>query len=162
MRLFFSTVAAGIALVASIPLAGLAQQAPGPYHVLKIVKVGGDGGSDYVYADVDGRRLDIARTGQSPRMTVFDLDTFAPVGEIPNTSAHGAATDAQSHHAFASSSPVAMWDTKTTAPDQDHPRRGPPRRHPGRCVQPPRLRVQPRSAQCHRAGRQRRLDPGHN
>ncbi len=37
-------------------------------------------------------------------------------GEIAMTSAHGAATDTQSHHGFCSSSPVAMWDTNTLAP----------------------------------------------
>ena len=48
-------------------------------------------------------------------MIVFNLDTLAPVGEIPNTRANGAAVDAKSGHGFASSKPVAMWDTKTLA-----------------------------------------------
>ena len=48
-------------------------------------------------------------------MTVFNLDTLAPVGEIPNTRANGAAVDTKSGHGFASSKPVAMWDTKTLA-----------------------------------------------
>jgi DNA-binding beta-propeller fold protein YncE len=94
---------------------GLAQQAPGagPYKVLKTAKVGGDGGFDYVYADVDGRRLYIPRTGSNPRITVFNLDTLEPVGEIPSTSGHGAAVDPKSGHGFASCSPIVMWDTKT-------------------------------------------------
>ena len=97
--------------------AALAQQAPPakPYQVLKTAKVGGDGRFDYVYADPDGRRLYVPRMGDTPRVTVFDLDTLASLGEIPQTAAHGAATDALSHHGFASSSPVAMWDTKTLA-----------------------------------------------
>jgi len=37
------------------------------------------------------------------------------VGEIPNVSAHGAAVSSKSNHGFASSKPVAMWDTKTMA-----------------------------------------------
>ena len=44
---------------------------------------------------------------------MFDLDTLAPVGEIPDTNARGAAVDPKSHHGFASSKPVAMWDSKT-------------------------------------------------
>src|SRR5262249_10823350 len=111
MRLFFLVMATGLALAA----VGSAQQPPaeGPYHVLKTAKVGGEGGFDYVYADADARRLYIPRSGPTPRISVFNLDTLEPAGEIPMTNAHGAATDAQSHHGFASSKPVAMWDTKT-------------------------------------------------
>ena len=81
--------------------------------MLKTVKAGGEGGFDYVYADSDGRKLYVARSGPAPRVAVYDLDTLAPAGEIPQTGAHGAATDTLSHHGFASSSPVALWDTKT-------------------------------------------------
>ena len=114
MKLLAPTIAAGLTLLAA---AGFAQQAPatGPYRVLKTARVGGEGRFDYVYADADGRRLYVARTGPTPRMTVYNLDTLEAAGEIPNTNAHGAATDTESHHGFASSSPLAMWDTKTLA-----------------------------------------------
>lgn len=124
MRQLFPAMTAGLAIFAATGLAPQAgaqttptPQAPtdGPYHVQKTAKVGGEGGSDYVYADADGRRLYIARSGPTARVTVFNLDTLAPAGEIPGTSAHGAASDTQSHHGFASSKPVAMWDTKTLA-----------------------------------------------
>ena len=94
---------------------GLAQQAPaaGPYKVLKSARVGGEGGYDYVSLDVDARRLYIARTGPTPRLTVYDLDTLEPVGEIPTTNAHGAAIDPKSGHGFATSKPLTMFDTKT-------------------------------------------------
>lgn len=88
----------------------------GPYHVLKSTKVGGEGGFDYVYADADGRRLYVARSGSSARVAVFDLDMLAPVGEIAKTNARGAAVDSKFHHGFASSKPSAMWDTKTLIP----------------------------------------------
>jgi len=92
----------------------------GPYKVLKTAKTGGLGGFDYIYADVPGRRLYIPR-GATPnatppvaaRITVFDLDTLAPAGEIPDVRANGAAVDDKSGHGFASSRPVTMWDTKT-------------------------------------------------
>src|ERR1700732_5436787 len=54
----------------------------GPYKVLKTAKVGGDGGFDYVNADSDGRRLYVARSGPTKRISVFDLDTLQPIGEI--------------------------------------------------------------------------------
>jgi DNA-binding beta-propeller fold protein YncE len=114
MRRFCLVFAAEIAMVAFI---GLAQQAPtaGPYKVLKTAKVGGAGGFDYVYADADGRRLYIPRTGPGARIAVFNLDTLEPVGEIPNANARGAAVDPKSNHGFASSKPVVMWDTRTLA-----------------------------------------------
>src|SRR5262249_52970941 len=83
------------------------------YKLLKTVKVGGDGGFDYVYADSDGRRLYIPRTGPTPRVSIFNLDTLEAAGELGMTNARGAACDPKSHHGFASSKPVAMWDTKT-------------------------------------------------
>ena len=105
-RFFFSI---GISVLA---IAGLAK-AQQPYKVLQTAKVGGAGGFDYVFADSDGRRLYIPRSGSPGRISVFNLDTLAPVGEIPNASARGAVVDPKSHHGFASSKPVVMWDTKT-------------------------------------------------
>ena len=115
MRQLYLRGAVGIAILVA---AGLAQQNPAsaPYKVIKTVKVGGSGGFDYVYADVDSRRLYIPRPGANgARITVFDLDSLAPVGEIPNTNARGVAVDPKSHHGFGSSKPVAMWDTNTLA-----------------------------------------------
>ncbi len=114
MRLLLPSMAVALAVFA---VAGLAQNptAEGPYRVLRTARVGGEGGFDYVYADSDGRRLYVARGGTTPRVSVFNLDTLEPAGEIPMTNARGAATDTKSHHGFASSKPVAMWDTKTLA-----------------------------------------------
>src|ERR1700722_9211857 len=113
-RVFLGTIP--ILILASIALAWQS----GPYKILKTAKTGGLGGFDYIYADAEGRRLYIPRgavANATPpvaaRITVFDLDTLAPVGEIPDIRANGAAVDAKSGHGFASSKPVAMWDTKT-------------------------------------------------
>src|ERR1035437_7195201 len=90
--------------------------AQGPYKVLKTAKVGGAGGFDYVYADSAGRHLYIPRTGNpGARITVFNLDTLEAVGEIPETSARGAAVDPKSNHGFVTSKPVVMFDSKTLA-----------------------------------------------
>jgi DNA-binding beta-propeller fold protein YncE len=125
MRLFLASMTAGIALFAA---SGWALQTPseGPYHVLKTAKVGGEGGFDYVYADADGRRLYVPRSGPMARVTVFNLDTLESAGEIAMTNARGVAADAQSHHGFSSSKPVAMWDTKTLAPIKTIPVEGRP------------------------------------
>ena len=108
------SLALGIATLAAI---GLAQQAPttGPYKVLKTAKVGGDGGFDYVFADAIGRRLYAARSGPAGRITVFDLDTLASVGEVANASGHGVAVDPKTNHGFLTSKPIVMFDTKTLA-----------------------------------------------
>ena len=98
-----------------LPLAATAQAEPGPsYKVIKSERVGGAGGWDYVYADDSARRLYVPR---GDRITVYDLDSLASVGTIPSTpSVHGVAVDPVSHHAFSSSRPVAMWDSRTLAP----------------------------------------------
>jgi len=90
-------------------------QESGPYKVLKIQLVGGDGGFDYVTADSDGRNLYVARSGGAGHIGVFNLDTLAQVGDIPGTSAHGGAVDAETGHGFATSKPVTMFDAKTFA-----------------------------------------------
>ena len=100
----------------------------GPYKVIKAARVGGEGGTDYIYADVVGRRLYIPRGGaravaatdSTPakpaipgRITIFDLETIAPLGEIPGTGGNGVAVDPKSGHGFSSSKPVSMFDTKS-------------------------------------------------
>ena len=112
--------------------AALGAQQPsteGPYKVLMRAKVGGEGGTDYIYANSDDRRLYITRnpvrgapaTDSTPardsvpgRVTVFDLETLKPLGEILNGGGNGAVVDAKTGHGFASSHPnISMFDTKT-------------------------------------------------
>jgi DNA-binding beta-propeller fold protein YncE len=102
-------------LVAALPSIALAQDAAGPYHVVNTAKVGGEGSWDYINADPVNRQLFVARSGQAPigRITVYDLDSLKPLGTIPGTSAHGVAIDPKTHHAFATSKPLAMIDTKS-------------------------------------------------
>jgi DNA-binding beta-propeller fold protein YncE len=127
MRRYSVLFVAALAMLASIAMltSTTIAQTSGPYSVMKTVKAGGGGGFDYVYADSDGRRLYIPRTGQggpnaapggpTPRISVFNLDTLESVGEISGYNARGAAVDPKSGHGFASSKPVVMWDTKTLA-----------------------------------------------
>jgi DNA-binding beta-propeller fold protein YncE len=105
---------ARIATVAGLALAAaLAFAQDGPYKVLKIAKVGGDGGFDYVYADSGGRKLYVPRSGTNPRVSVYNLDTLAPITEITGSGGHGVAVDPKTHHGFASSKPVMMFDTES-------------------------------------------------
>jgi DNA-binding beta-propeller fold protein YncE len=105
----------------------------GPYKVLKTARVGGEGNWDYIYADAAGRRLYIPRRGAPPaaaagaaapatagaaapvptRLTIFDLDTLEPVGQIDGVGGNGTAVDPKSGHGFTSSKPISMFDTKT-------------------------------------------------
>ncbi|MGB6611384.1 MAG: hypothetical protein WBE63_16720 [Acidobacteriaceae bacterium] len=104
------------AFVVLLPFATLAHaQDSGSYKVLKIQLVGGDGGFDYVTADPDARNLYVARSGPAGHIGVFNLDTLAQVGDIPDTSAHGGAVDTATGHGFATSKPVTMFDGKTFA-----------------------------------------------
>jgi len=109
-----SIAIAALAVLSS--LMGLARaQQNGPYKVLKIQLVGGDGGFDYVTADPENRNLYVARSGPEGHIGVFNLDTLAQVGDIPGTSAHGGAVDDATGHGFATSKPVTMFDAKTFA-----------------------------------------------
>lgn len=104
---------AALAAAQEAPEAAAPEVPAGPYKVLNTVTIGGDGGWDYVFADSDGRKLYIPRGN---RVTVFDLDSLKPIGEIPNTNGvHGVAVDSKSGHGFTSSRPVVMFDTKTLA-----------------------------------------------
>ena len=119
-----------IVMIALFAFAGLAQvRTDGPYKVLKTAKVGGEGGTDYIFADTAGRRLYIARgatqaqpaTDTRPavpafekRLTIFDLDTLAPVGTIPGVGGNGATVCPKSGHGFTSDHPQpSMFDVKT-------------------------------------------------
>ena len=121
-------VAVAVVCATCIGLAGQAGSA-GPYKVLNKARVGGEGGWDYIYADVGNRRLFIPRGASREipatearaavpaavsRIMAYDLDTLAPIGEIPDTGGNGVAVCPKSGHAFASSHPsLSMFDPKT-------------------------------------------------
>jgi len=117
--------------LSSLAAVGGAQQpaTDGPYEVLMRARVGGEGGTDYIHASADDRRLYITRnavravpaTDSTPardavpgRVTVFDLETLKPLGEIMNGGGNGAVVDAKAGHGFASSHPnISMFDSKS-------------------------------------------------
>ena len=120
-----------IVTIGLLTAVGLAQQSAtnGQYKVIKNAKVGGEGGWDYIYADVADRRLfiprgatrDVPATDTTPavpaavnRIMAYNLDTLETVGQIPDTGGNGVAVCPKSGHGFASSHPsVSMFDPKT-------------------------------------------------
>ncbi|HEX3358731.1 MAG TPA: YncE family protein [Tepidisphaeraceae bacterium] len=130
MRLSGFLFVAGLSILPSLVQAQPAATGQ-DYKVVKKAKVGGAGGFDYVYADADGRKLYVPRSGRGgdakSRVNVFDLDTLQPTGEIPDTNGvHGVAVDPKSGHGFSSSNPVVMFDTKTLATIKTIPVQGNP------------------------------------
>jgi DNA-binding beta-propeller fold protein YncE len=125
------TVLLFIVMIAVLTSAALAVQVAtdGPYKVLKTAKVGGEGGTDYIFADPVGRRLYITRgatqerpaTATTPavpaaekRLTIFNLDTLAPVGTITGIGGNGTAVCPATGHGFTSDHPQpSMFDVKT-------------------------------------------------
>jgi DNA-binding beta-propeller fold protein YncE len=91
----------------------VAADSPG-YHVVKKLPVGGEGGWDYLMVDSAARRLYVSR---ATRVMVFDADSGAAVGEIPNTEGvHGIAIAADLGRGFTSngrSATITIFDLKT-------------------------------------------------
>jgi DNA-binding beta-propeller fold protein YncE len=103
------------AVMATLASMGWAQHTPtaSPNKIIKTVKVGGEGGFDYIFADVKARRLYTPRGGAKGHLAVFNLDTLEPAGEIDNVSSGGATVDPKSHHGFSTTKPITMWDSNT-------------------------------------------------
>ena len=121
MRKSFTLLAIGSSLsVAIIFCAGSFSRAAAPspaasgYHVIKTIPVGGEGGWDYVYVDSDARRVYISR---GTHVVVLDADTYAVVGDIPETQGvHGIAVASDLGRGFTSngrSNDVTIFDLKT-------------------------------------------------
>ena len=104
-----------VAAAALVSSRGLAQGAPavGPNKVLKTVKAGADGGFDYIFADVEGRRLYVPRNSDKGQLMVFNLDTLESAGSIAEVHSGGATVDPKSHHGFSTTKPLTMWDSST-------------------------------------------------
>src|SRR2546430_1599805 len=84
------------------------------YHVIKTIPVGGEGGWDYVYVDSAARRVYFSR---GTHTMVLDADTYAVVGDIPDTQGvHGIAVASDLGRGFTSngrSNDVTIFDLKT-------------------------------------------------
>jgi hypothetical protein len=78
-----------IVVAALCPLLSALLLAASGYHVLTEIKIGGDGGWDYLTVDSAARRLYVSH---NTHVVVVDLDKNAVVGDIPDTpGVHGIA-----------------------------------------------------------------------
>ena len=105
--------------VCAVSLSHGAAPAPGAsgYKVVKTVPIGGEGGWDYVYVDSDARRVYISH---GTHTVVMDADTYAVVGDIPDTQGvHGIAIASSLGRGFTSNgrtNDVTIFDLKTLKP----------------------------------------------
>ena len=104
-------------LILGLLPAMLALAAPTGYHLLQEIKVGGDGGWDYLTVDSAAHRLYISH---ATHVAVVDLDSNTVVGDIPDTpGVHGIAIASDLNKGFISngrSNNVTMFDLKTLKP----------------------------------------------
>ena len=95
-RLCGTIITLGILTIAAQPICG----ADGPYHFLKEIPVGGDGGWDYLSVDQVGRRLYVSH---ATKVVVIDIDKNEVVGEIADTpGVHGVALAPELKRGFTS------------------------------------------------------------
>lgn len=95
-------------------LGGNAAAAAPSYHLIKKVKLGGEGFWDYLSIDSAARRLYISR---GTHVMVLDADSYEVVADIPNTpGVHGIAIAPESGRGFISdgrANQVTIFDLKT-------------------------------------------------
>jgi DNA-binding beta-propeller fold protein YncE len=88
--------------------------AEGPYRLLKEIKIGGEGGWDYLSIDAAGRRLYVSHAS---KVVVIDMDKGVVAGEIEDTpGVHGIALAPELNRGFSSNgreSKASIVDLKT-------------------------------------------------
>src|SRR5262245_12609177 len=98
-------------------VAGSALGAATGYHLIKEIKIGGDGGWDYLTMDNAARRLYVSH---NTHVVVVDPDVGRVVGDIPDTpGVHGIAIAADLNRGFVSNgrgNNVTIFDLKTLKP----------------------------------------------
>jgi len=84
------------------------------YHLINKIKIGGEGGWDYLIVDDIARRLYVTH---GTKVHVINADTLSIIGEIPNTEGvHGVAIASEIGRGFTSNgrtSSVTIFDIKT-------------------------------------------------
>ena len=114
LTIFGSLAMAIISCAIAFSRAATPAPAGSGYHVIKTVPVGGDGGWDYVYVDSAARRVYVSR---GTHVVVLDADSYAVVGDIPDTQGvHGIAIASDLGRGFTSNgraNTVTVFDLKT-------------------------------------------------
>jgi len=109
------SVVVGVSLMCpGAPVRAAAPAKSEPYHLIKEIPIGGEGGWDYLAVDAAARRLYV---GHATKIVVIDLDKDAVVGEIADTpGVHGFAVAADLGRGFSSNgreAKVSIVDLKT-------------------------------------------------
>ncbi len=108
------TFAAGMFFYNGRSQAASAAAATSGYKVTGKIPVAGEGGWDYLVVDADSRRLYLSH---STHVVVFDVDSHAVIGDIPDTQGvHGIALAPELGRGFVSSgraNTVTIFDLKT-------------------------------------------------
>lgn len=90
---------------------------PGGYKLLKQIKIGGEGGWDYIFDDAEAHRLYVSH---ATKVVVIDTNKDEVIGEIPNTNGvHGVAVAEKFGKGFTSNGrddSVTIFDLKTLKP----------------------------------------------
>lgn len=109
-RVFAGLIGLGLWILSPVNI----QAAEGPYHLLKEIPVGGEGGWDYLSVDEAGRRLYISH---GTKAVVIDIDKDAVCGEIADTPGiHGVAIASDLRRGFTSNgreNKASIVDLKT-------------------------------------------------
>src|SRR5512140_218170 len=104
----------GPVLLGAVVFAPVLFAATTGYHLLGEVKVGGEGGWDYLTVDSAARRLYVSH---ATHVAVIDIDAGKVVGDIPDTpGVHGVAVAPELNRGFVSngrSNNVTIFDLKT-------------------------------------------------
>ena len=107
-----------IALAGYLAAAAIVLYAADPnYQVVNEIKIGGEGGWDYLILDADAHRLYVSH---ATKVVVADVDTGKVVGEIPDTpGVHGFALASELGRGFTSNgrgNSSTIVDLKTLKP----------------------------------------------
>ena len=110
-----SVFTVALSLCAFVILARAQSQPSGSdYHIIDSLRLGGEGGWDYLTVDTSAERLYVSR---GTRVQVIDLSSHSIIGEIPNTiGVHGIALVSSSGRGYTSNgrdSSVTVFDLKT-------------------------------------------------
>jgi DNA-binding beta-propeller fold protein YncE len=104
----------GLACVSAVALVGHLNAAGTGYHILNEIKIGGEGGWDYLTVDSAARRLYVSH---ATHVVVVDIDKHTVVGDIPDTpGVHGIALAPELGKGFISNgrgNNITIFDMKT-------------------------------------------------
>ena len=111
---FFAVSIFAVSVCAAQNTPAKSKTTSGDYKLLKTIKIGGEGGWDYIFDDANAHRLYVSH---ATKVIVVDTEKDAVVGEIPNTNGvHGIAVAGKLGKGFTSNGrddSVTIFNLKT-------------------------------------------------